>query len=381
MTYTRRSIVQAGAIICAGSMIPIPVFAGTEKRNRTLILVEFNGGNDGLNTVIPFTDKAYYDARPTIAIGRKHQLPISSNQALHPSLKPLLPMLEQGDISIINGLGYDQPNRSHFRSIEIWDTASESDEFLTEGWLGRLPESSNPVIADAMVLGRNALPVMSQGNQLLVIDSIEKFKKQARNVNSVSVDSKQHTALEHIARTQNDTRAIAEQLQASIQKQKIQLPVFNGGQFGKQLRDAATILLTGHHIPVIKVSIGSFDTHQNQLPVHAQLLTNFAQGLSSFQSVLAEAGIWDQVLVMTYSEFGRRVSENGSAGTDHGTAAPHFVLGGKVKGGIYGTQPALENLNQGDLQYSTHFKAYYQTVLSKWFGSPTELSREQLAFL
>jgi len=384
MTHTpRRQFIKAASAGFCAAACPLSLFAntGTQDARRTLILIELHGGNDGLNTVIPSTDELYYKLRPNIHIPRSQQLPLTSEIGLHPALKPLMGMFAQKDMAVIQGLGYDNPNRSHFRSIEIWDTASKSDEYLADGWLTHLNlKAAENQITDAVVFGRNAAPVLAPDNSMIVIDSIEQFYRQAKVIDAVDGQSRQ-SALSHLLKTQKETKAVAEQLKQKLSHKKLALPKFAGGDFGQQLQEAAKLILLGDTTPVIKVSLGSFDTHQNQKVVQGQLLAQFAEGLASFYQVIQAAGLWDDVLLMTYSEFGRRVVENGSGGTDHGTAAPHFVFGGKVQGGIYGDQPLLTSLDNGDLKFTSHFKDYYQRVLTHWLGSTKILSSSSIPFV
>ena len=383
LNFPRRQFITNASVGLCAAACPFSVFANTEKTRpqRTLILIELHGGNDGLNTVIPTQDELYYKLRPNIHIPRSEQLSLTNEVALHPALKPLMTMIDAHDVALIQGLGYENPNRSHFRSIEIWDTASNSKEYLADGWLTQLNLSADEKkITDAIVFGRNAAPVLAPDSSMIVIDSVERFYRQAKVIDNVDGQSQQ-SALRHLLKTQNATKAAAEQLKDKLSQHNLSLPEFGGGEFGQQLQEAAKLMLLGGTAPVIKVALGGFDTHQNQKVDQNQLLSELADGLASFYKVIKAAGLWDDVLLMTYSEFGRRVAENGSGGTDHGTAAPHFVLGGKVKGGVYGAQPSLSSLDNGDLKFTTHFKDYYQTVLTNWLGSSKVISTSTLPFV
>jgi uncharacterized protein (DUF1501 family) len=375
----RRHFIQASGLLMASSMLPFSVSAAMNSNpNRTLVLVEFNGGNDSLNMVIPFTDQQYYTLRPSLHIPRNEQIPYTSTLALHPSLRPLVDHIDGGDMGTILGLGYPDPNRSHFRSIEIWDTASRSDETLDSGWLAQ--PRSDQFLADAIVIGRNFAPVSGNQTRTIVMDNADSFYQKSRNIDRVDNQS-QNNVMAHLLKTQNDTKQAAELIKARLSLEKSKLPTFGGGVFGQQLREVARLILIGNTAPVIKVSLGSFDTHQGQKGAQAALFTQFAEGMASFHHVLQSAGYWDDVLVMTYSEFGRRVAENGSGGTDHGTAASHFVFGGGVKGGVYGKQPSLSDLSYGDLKFTTDFRQYYQTVQSGFLGDQSVPLYKPLGFL
>lgn len=375
----RRNFLQASGLLMASSLFPFSVSAAMNARsNRTLLLVEFNGGNDSLNMVIPYKDPQYYRFRPTIQIPKKDQIPFTSALALHPALKPLGSLFDNGDVATVLGLGYPMPNRSHFRSIEIWDTASASDEFLDAGWLAQ--PRSDQYLADGIVIGRNSAPVSGNQARIIVMDTVESFYRKSGNIERVDGQSN-NAAIIHLLKTQNDTKNAAEALKTRLTAANTQLPEFAGGEFGRQLREAARLILMGNTAPVIKVSLGSFDTHQAQNTAQALLFEQFAQGMENFSQLLKKTGHWDDLLVMTYSEFGRRVAENGSGGTDHGTAASHFVFGGRVKGGVYGKPPSLTDLDAGDLKYTTDFRQYYHTVQSAFLGDKRPSKFTPLSFL
>ncbi len=375
----RRNFIQASGLLMATSLLPFSVSAAmTTRSNKTLLLVEFNGGNDSLNMVIPYTDPRYYQLRPTLQIPKKDQLPISSTLALHPALKPLDSLFNNGNVATVLGLGYPEPNRSHFRSIEIWDTASDSNETLDNGWLAQ--QRSDRYMADAIVIGRNSAPVTGNQSRTLVMDNVDSFYRKSQSIGLLDGQSK-NVAMAHLLKTQNDTKHAAEGLKLRLAATNIQLPEFGGGEFGRQLREVARLILIGDTAPVIKVSLGSFDTHQAQNVAQALLLEQFAQGMASFYQLLSKTGHWDDLLVMTYSEFGRRVAENGSGGTDHGTAASHFVFGGGVKGGVYGQQPSLTDLDAGDLKFTTDFRRYYHTVQSAFLGDNRPSAFKVMPFL
>jgi len=379
---SRRALIQLSSMASVTALLPSGILAQSRAKNeKTLVLIELHGGNDGLNTVIPYMQEEYYANRPNIHIPKKDQIKLTSDIALHPSLKPLLDLTKDESLAIVSGLGYPEPNRSHFRSIEIWDTGSSSDEYLQSGWLAkpRLDISAN-TMADAIVIGRNAAPVLSASNRTIVINSVDKFYRQAKKMDRVDAVST-NESLRHLLRTQSDINKMSDVLKSKLSRQKISIPEFKGGTFGRQMREVAKLMLLGNAAPVIKVSIGGFDTHQNQQKIQAQLLKQLADGVTSFQTFIQKAGLWNNVMLMTYSEFGRRVKENSSGGTDHGTAAPHFILGGNVKGGYYGSQPLLSDLDNGDLKFTTDYRRVYQTVLTDWFGMKSSTEFNSLAFI
>lgn len=337
---------------------------------RVLLLVELHGGNDGLNTVVPYADGAYYRARPKLAIPREQVRQLSPSLGLHPALTPLMPMWEANECAIVAGVGYPKPNRSHFRSIEIWDTASDSDQVLDEGWLARLFERASvpaDFAADGILLGKGDGGPLAGGHaRAIALREPEEFLTQAAMVHPVaSVGG--NRALAHILEVQREISHAVGDLRVRMKQVPdldVDFPVTN---IGRQLQVAAQLIAARVPVAVIKVTHGGFDTHAGQRPTHQRLLEELAQGLAMFRQAAVRQGRWQDLLIMTYSEFGRRVGENASAGTDHGTAAPHFLIGGRVKGGLYGAQPSLSDLQDGDLKHRIDYRSLYATVVERWW--------------
>lgn len=351
--------------------------------SRALVLVELKGGNDGLNTVIPYRDKAYYAARPGLAIGRDRVLQLSSQVGFHPALEPLMKAWRADELAVVQGVGYENPNRSHFRSIAIWETGADSDEQLAQGWLARLLRGKVPaehLAAGAVFDGDNLGPLEGEA-RTLVMNQPEQFIRQARALSSVKAPSGANDALKHVLGVQNDVVRGASVLEARLKRASARLSGFPRGAFARQLREAARLIIAEVPVAVIKVSLGGFDTHANQLGGHQRLLTQLAEGLAAFRAALLEAGAWDRVMVSTYSEFGRRVVENGSGGTDHGTAAPHLIMGGKVRGGLFGRQPSLTDLQNGDLKHHVDYRRLYATFGQRWWGLDAADGHKPLGFV
>lgn len=349
------------------------VTAGSRNRDRILLLVELHGGNDGLNTFIPYEDAAYYRARPQLAIPRDQVRQLTPRFGLHPALSPLMPLWEGKELAWVQGIGYPRPNRSHFRSIEIWDTASDSEQVLDKGWLtGLFEQFPLPArfTAEGILLGKGDAGPLSGGKaRTIALHDPAQFLHQAAAVAPLSV-STTNRALAHILEVRREISQAAMDLQGRIQQAPHLSIEFPANKFGKQLEVAARLIAAQVPVSVIKVTQGSFDTHAGQLAAHQRLLEELAQGLVAFRAAMDQLGLWKEVLVMTYSEFGRRVAENASHGTDHGTAAPHLLMGGRVKGGLYGTSPSLTDLQQGDLKHTLDYRSLYATVCEKWWGLP-----------
>ncbi len=351
---------QAPAPAAAGAAIDTPY-------NNLLVLIELKGANDGLNTVVPFRDPAYRSLRPRVSLEHDSLIALSEREALHPSLKPLMSLWEANELAIVQGLGYPNPNLSHFRSIEIWDTASRSEEYLDAGWLARtFAQFPAPrgFAADGAVVGSNDMgPLSGQGARTIALADTAQFLRTAKLAQAG--EDQRNRALRHILGVESEIVHAANKLNTNYQFKT----VFPSNNFGNQVRTAAQLVASRAGIGVIRLSLNGFDTHANQLGTHANLLRDLADGVTALKSALQELGRWDRSLVVTYAEFGRRPKENQSNGTDHGTANVHFALGGRVKGGLYGEPPRLNQLDgNGNLPFAVDFRSLYSTIISDWWG-------------
>ncbi|MFQ6021839.1 MAG: DUF1501 domain-containing protein [Acidiferrobacterales bacterium] len=338
--------------------------------DRVLLLLELNGGNDGLNTVVPYADLNYYRLRPQLSVVRDSVIQLSDQLAFNPAMEALMPAWKARELGVILGVGYPEPNRSHFRSIAIWETGSSSDEFLQEGWISRLFAKARPphtFAAEGIAIGRGLGPLQGRNMRNIVMRNAQHFMRQARGVKEPETVTG-NTALSHLLAVQADLYRAATTLKARYHHKPRLQTTFPKSRLGRELETTAGLLASRIPVSVVKVSHGSFDTHSRQRGQHDRLLQELATALSAFRSAMQEINLWDRVLVLTYSEFGRRASENGSRGTDHGTAAAHFILGGHVKGGFYGQQPSLTRLLDGDLRYHVDYRSLYGTVARHWWG-------------
>ena len=349
---------------------------------RVLLLVELKGGNDGLNTVIPYADPRYRELRPTLGVPRERTIPLDERVGLHPGLEPLMEAWAAKELAIVQGVGYPSPNRSHFRSIEIWDTASEASQTLSEGWIAqafrdvRLPPGAG---VDSIVVDTNALPATGPALRTIVMQDAENFLRQARAMKETgSAAPMGNPALRHLLAVRHEINAAARGLSDRLRAAPPPAEAYpSDGQLGRELELATRILTARVPVVAIKVGLGGFDTHANQAPTHQRLLATLAANLAALRRNLRAAGLWDEVLVLTYSEFGRRARENGSGGTDHGTAAPLFVLGGGVRGGLHGGHPALSDLSDGDLRHAVDFREVYATVARGCWGLQEDFGLRQ----
>ncbi len=379
----RRNFLAALGGLGAGiSVLTLPAFAQSPLANpykRLLILVELKGANDGLNTFIPYADDAYYALRPTIGIKRDQVLQLSDKFGLHPALDTLMPMWSKGELALVPGLGYPQPNLSHFRSIEIWDTGSNSKDYLSEGWLARAFESVAPpksFIADGIAVGGGDLGPFAggmNGARSLSIASTEAFLRQAKLADPHGRAS--NKALQHILRLEGEAQSAAFNLNPNATL-KTEFPTH---AFGQQVKTAMQVVAASPGVAALRVGLGSFDTHQGQLNTQQTLLKQLGEGLTAIKTASEELGRWQDTVVVTYCEFGRRAKENQSAGTDHGTANTQFVIGGAVKGGIKGMHPSLTQLGgDGNVAHTTDYRSLYASLLRDWWGFSSAQSEKVL---
>jgi uncharacterized protein (DUF1501 family) len=353
----------------------LPCAATARKR---LVLIELKGGNDGLNTVVPYADPFYYRLRPRLAVSRDTVLPLDERVALHPALDPLMPLWQSGQLAIVQGLGYPRFNLSHFRAMEIWDTASDAHRYLRDGWLAR---------AFAHGFGATSVASFAQGGAPLrrhgggfVIGTPEQGPLAGAGGAVTSWMPSGGAAMERApCAGQSSPRFSAHAFGAALGTAMNLISTSNAARaplHASAINDASNTGNTVHaraqsglDATVIRVTLNGFDTHANQRERHAVLLAQFAQGIEALHAALRELGLWDDTLVVTYSEFGRRPRENDTGGTEHGSSAPHFVIGGRVRGGLYGTLPALSQLDgTGNLPMAVDFRCLYATVLGSWWG-------------
>jgi uncharacterized protein (DUF1501 family) len=366
----RRDFLKTVGAAAVTAVVPFSALARQPGANydRLLVLVELKGGNDGLNTVVPYADAAYYELRPRLAIPRDQVLQLDERAGLHPSLEPFMELWKKRELAIVQGVGYPGANLSHFRSIEIWETASKSTEYLADGWLSRAfaaAPTPRSYAADGVVVGGAEMgPFAGGATRAIALTDTEQFLRQARL--AAPAGQAGNGALRHVLRVEQDIVQAAANLNVD-HPYTIEFPRTG---FGNAVRTASQVIASRAGVAAVKLSLGGFDTHSAQAGTHARLLKDLADGLAALRSALTEIGRWDSTLVMTYAEFGRRPRQNQSNGTDHGTASAHFVMGGRVKGGLYGTPPVLTRLDgSGNLPFAVDFRDLYATALERWWGA------------
>lgn len=348
--------------------------SSAKQPTKQLILIELKGGNDALNTLIPYADKNYYQQRPKIALPEKKIIPLSDQVGLHPALAKLKPLWDQQQLAWLQGVGYPNPNRSHFRSIEIWDTGELEEDSEAIGWvsqaLGQTPFKG-------VAINSNLGPLYTDDLSTVGFTNAQQFARLGQKIKG-STQHSSNNSLEHVLNVQSSVDQLASKLFAELPHAPKPQSPFPKYALGKDLETVYTLIAAGFNAPVYKVSLGGFDTHVNQLPRHQSRLNQLSEALVCFAQNLQAIQQWENTLILSYSEFGRRLQENASQGTDHGAAAAHFALGGRVKGGLYGEYPSLKKLDErGDLKYTLDFRDLYQTIDQRWWQLATTHSTGQ----
>lgn len=366
----RREFLKYSSLMSAAGLAPELAFsANGSMPDKIVVLVELKGGNDGFNTLVPYKDPAYKKLRPTIHIPEKRVLTLGKgNLGLHPNLSALHKIWNEGDMAWIQGVGYRDSVLSHFRSMDIWDSGSNADQFTTEGWLSHiLPRYKDGlhgicVSPDGSSLG----PLLSAGMNSVAMQSPRMFVSQSRGIQDVTPVSST-AALAHLTNTQHQLYQAGQQLREKMTRSLKQKHKSNAkGVFGHSLESVAQMITAGIDCPVYKVTQDGFDMHSGQVGRHNNTLFHVNQGLGKFIHQMKQRGLWDRVVIMSYSEFGRRAAENRAGGTDHGTASAQFVMGGGIRGGLYGRHPNMEQLDaNGNVAHTTDFQQIYATMAQR----------------
>ena len=380
MIFKRKQFIQIGSLATASLMVPkfLKAFESPARvmpGNKVVVVLQLSGGNDGLNTVIPYRNDLYYKARPRLGILRDKALSLTDETGLHPALTAFKDLYDDGSLSILNNVGYPNPDRSHFRSMDIWHTASQSTEYWSQGWVGRYLDAQckgcdKPTQAieldDVLSLalkGENIKGIAVKDPRRLYGTANEKF---FREVMKNHTDEAGEQPVDYLYKTMAETLSSADYIfqQSRLHPSNADYPKTD---LGNSLKTIASLIFSEINTKVYYVSLGSFDTHINQEAQQQRLFTEMNDAVKSFVKDLKEQHRFEDVLLFTFSEFGRRVEQNASGGTDHGTANNMFLVsGGLKKKGVLNPMPDLANLNEGDLKYNVDFKNVYATILNKW---------------
>lgn len=375
----RKEFLRQSAIAAIGTWL-VPDFVKAyehrsplRQNDKILVVLQFSGGNDGLNTIIPYRNDIYYRERPRLAIQATESLPFTDEMAFHPALSKLRKWYDDGYFTVLSEVGYPNPDRSHFRSMDIWQTASDSADYLRTGWIGRYLDAQCNGACQAYhaVEIDDQLSLSMKGNAVkgLAVSDPQRLHNQTQNKfyqELARVNHEEYHNVDYLYKTLAETISSSDYLYA---KTKVTEPpaVYPAHDLGRKMRTVSGFIRSGVEASVFYVSHGSFDTHVNQKPQQERLLGQYAEALDAFLADMKKLGRLDDVIVMTFSEFGRRVRQNASNGTDHGTANCLFWAGGTLKpASSLSAPPDLSRLDEGDLRYRTDFRDVYATLLDKW---------------
>jgi uncharacterized protein (DUF1501 family) len=356
-----------------------PVFRSSDE--RILVVIQLGGGNDGLNTVIPYGDDAYYENRFTLAINKSAVLKIDDHVGLHPSLKGFAEMLEQKRLAIVQGVGYPNPNRSHFESMDLWHSAHRISESQQLGWIGRCLDAGVGFPEDLPAVhygeGRQPLALGTRGKPVPSITSLDQFRLNVADRKSYLKQLTQDLAtprpegrnelLGYIHQSAGVALKTSQRIEGVLENSRT-AHKYPTTRLGKKLAAISQLIDSGLSTRVYYLTHDGFDTHSNQAAAHASLLQELGDAMLAFTNDLAQRGHGQRTVIFSFSEFGRRVRENASRGTDHGTAAPVFVVGGAVSSGLLNLHPSLTDLEEGDLKFAIDYRQVYATLLEKWLG-------------
>lgn len=352
-----------------GGLLLLPDFLHSFSLNENpiigeqcLLFIQLNGGNDGLNTYIPYDNPLYYDYRTKIALNKDILVGKNNGMAFHPALKDFSQMQQNGDLSVIQNVGYPEPIRSHFRSQEIWQTAADSNKYINEGWLGRyldLQCNQHQPTAGINLDSIDNLALKGVEPNSITVKDPNKFKVKSDKEETVKLSD--NPQLDFVRKIANSTIEGSNEIQNALSKSKTEIS-YNKTGLSKNLEWIARLIKGNLNSKVYYTSLGGFDTHDNQLPTHERKLTELNDAVFTFYQDLKQAKLLPNVTIVIFSEFGRRVKDNGS-GTDHGTAAPMFIIGGNNKGKIIGNNPNLSDLDNGDLKHQIDFRSVYASLL------------------
>ena len=352
--------------------------------DRSLVVIQLSGGNDCLNTVVPYNDGSYYDFRPSVRIEQETVLPLDDKLGFNPNMVPIKRLWDEGKVALINGIGYPSPNRSHFRSMDIWHTA-EPEKIANEGWLGRAIRELDPKAENVLTgvnfgrglpraLGCRGVPVASVGNLetygLFPDVQDEKLRKYALEAfaKMYGGDKGKDAVMDFLGQTGTDALKGADILRTAPARYSSSVE-YAANPIAESMKSVAQVMFADLGTRIYYAQHGSFDTHSGQLLSHAKLWDEVSRAVGDFMDDLKEHGREDDAVILIFTEFGRRIRDNG-AGTDHGSGGMAFVIGGPVKGGMYGQYPSLKEEDQleGDLQFNNDFRSTYSTLLEKALG-------------
>ncbi len=381
MLFKRKEFLQIGSLATASLMMPkfLKAFDGktiVPSGNKVLVVLQFSGGNDGLNTIIPIRNDIYYKSRPNLGIEKDKALALTDDAGINPALPAFKELFDDGSLAIMNNVGYPNPDRSHFRSMDIWQSGSDSDKYVYTGWLGRyLDAQCNGCGKPTQTLEVDdvlSLALKGENNKGLAVKDPKRLyntshEKYFKDINAAH--EKGEETVDYLYKTLSETLSSADYI-FEQSKLRPSSQMYPSTQTGKDLKTISSLIMSDINTKVYYLSLGSFDTHVNQENQQKRLFTELNDAINVFVKDLKQNNRFEDIMVMTFSEFGRRVSQNASGGTDHGTANNMFFIGGGLKQkGLINAMPDLNDLNEGDLKHTVDFKSIYATVLRQWLDA------------
>jgi uncharacterized protein (DUF1501 family) len=388
MSQSRRKFLKTTALLSSSLLIPdflrawgLPALTGTYAGKR-LVVIQLSGGNDGLNCIIPYKNDLYYELRPGIGLKDKNIITLTDEVAMNANLAGLADLYNQGCVSIVNNVGYPNPNRSHFRSTDIWQSASDENEYLSTGWIGRYLDSTcsaecaKPHTAieldDTLSLalkGEKTKGLAFHDSKVLHLSTKNEY---IQKILTTDPHHEEHSMAAFLHKSLRETSQSAEYIyeQSKIYKSTVVYPQSN---FAKRMKAMGELIISGCETQVYYISLPGFDTHAGQQGMHARVLRTYSETLKAFCDDLKQNNLFDDTVILTFSEFGRRVKQNASQGTDHGTANNVYIINGKLnKAGLYNEMPNLADLDEGDLKHNVDFRQVYATILEKTLNKPAQ---------
>jgi uncharacterized protein (DUF1501 family) len=388
MRTDRREFLKATGLITASMLVPRFLRATDTMETisgRSLVVIQLTGGNDGLNTVIPYSNDIYYRSRPRLAIESSEVLKLNDEQGFHPSFVKMKGLFDNGDLCVLNSVGYPEPSRSHFRSLDIWQSASDASQYLTTGWIGRMMEANNAAQPHFAIELDDALSLALKGKEvkgLAMRDPRSLYANAShpyiQKLASCTPSDHDHAEVSYLHRTLAEAKQSAAYVYETSKKYASSV-AYPSHRLGQDLKTIAELIVSGVGSKVYYVSHSGYDTHVGQQAKQSNLLNQYDEAVSSFVADLRNNARFKDVVILTFSEFGRRVAQNASGGTDHGTSNNVFVIGGSLRQpGVLNEAPDLSDLDQGDLKFELDFRQVYSTILEKWLHqSPAGILGQQ----